>query len=163
MNMKAVVDWDGNPVPPRIIVMPEYRGMGTVYDTENGEHAIISKYRRPSALYADQTIHSNNQIHSSLACDEACHAGVAASLMLDSDGFMAEAHASHMAIVKDGVFYTPFVRCCPPGVTRKVLLEVCETNGIPAKEDDIVLDRVLDADEVSELPPCCYNLHLSIF
>eukprot|EP00040_Diaphanoeca_grandis_P022257 m.119281 g.119281 ORF g.119281 m.119281 type:complete len:317 (-) comp28721_c0_seq1:389-1339(-) len=151
MNMKAVVDWDGKPAAPRIIVMPEWRGMGTVYDTVKGEKAIISKYRRPSALYADQTIHSNNQIHSSLACDEACHAGVAAALMLDADGFFAETHASHMAIVKDGVFYTPFVRCCPPGVTRKVLLELCEANGIPAKEDDIVLERLFDADEVMVL------------
>lgn len=148
MNMKAVVDWDGKPSPPRIIVMPEWRGMGTVYDTVNGEKAIVSQYRRPSSVFADQKIHSNNQIHSSLACDEAVRAGVAASIMLDAEGFLAEAHASHMAIVKDGVLYTPHVRCCPPGVTRKVVLEVCEANGMPAKEDDIVLERLFDADEV---------------
>ena len=29
MNMKAVCDWDGQPVKPRMIVMPEWRGMGT--------------------------------------------------------------------------------------------------------------------------------------
>lgn len=148
MNMKAVVGWDGEPVPPRIIVMPEWRGMGTVYDMVNGEKAIVSKYRRPGALYADQTIHSNNQIHSSLACTEACEANVAAALMFDADGFLAETHASHMAIVKNGVFYTPHVRCCPPGVTRKLLLEICRANGIEAHEDDINSERLFDADEV---------------
>ena len=148
MNMKAVVNWDGTPSPPRIIVMPEWRGMSTVYDTVSGEKAIISQYRRPSPQFADQRIHSNNQIHSSLACDEATQAGVAAALMLDANGFLAEAHASHAAIVKDGVFYTPHVRCCPPGVTRKVLLEICLANNIDAKEDDITVDRLLDADEV---------------
>jgi branched-chain amino acid aminotransferase len=148
MNMKAVVNWDGTPAAPRIIVMPEWRGMETVYDTVKGEKAIVSTFRRPSPQFADQRIHSNNQIHSSLACDEAVRAGVAAAIMLDADGYLAEAHASHMAIVKDGVFYTPHVKCCPPGVTRKVLLEICEANGIEAHEDDIVLDRMFDADEV---------------
>lgn len=148
MNMKAVVNWDGTPSPPRIIVMPEWRGMGTVYDTVKGEKAIVSQYRRPSPQYADQRIHSNNQIHSSLACDEAVSKGVAAAIMLDSDGYLAEAHASHMAIVKDGVFYTPQVKCCPPGVTRKVLLEICEANGMEAHEQDIVVERMFEADEV---------------
>lgn len=149
MNMKAVVNWDGTPSKPRIIVMPEWRGMGTVYDAVKGEQAIISQYyRRPSPTYADQRIHSNNQIHSSLACDEAVQAGVAAALMLDADGFLAEAHASHMAIIKDGVFYTPKVKCCPPGVTRKVLLEVCRANGIDCLEDNITVERLFAADEV---------------
>lgn len=151
MNMKAVVNWDGTPAPPRIIVMPEWRGMGTIYDTVKGEHAVVSKYRRPAPQFADQKIHSNNQIHSSLACDEAVAAGVAAAVMLDSEGFLAEAHASHLAIVKDGVFYTPHVRCCPPGVTRKVLLEVCAENGIEGHEDDITADRMFEADEVMAL------------
>lgn len=149
MNMKAVVNWDGTPSPPRIIVMPEWRGMETVYDTIKGEKAIVSKlYRRPSPRYADQRIHSNNQIHSSLACDEATSKGVAAAIMLDEDDNLAEAHASHIAIVKDGVFFTPLVKCCPPGVTRKVLLEICNDNNIEAHEEDIAVDRMFDADEV---------------
>uniref|UniRef100_A0A7S4JBX9 Branched-chain-amino-acid transaminase n=1 Tax=Odontella aurita TaxID=265563 RepID=A0A7S4JBX9_9STRA len=148
MNMKAVRNWDGTPAKPRIIVMPEWRETGSVYDTSKGERAVVSRYRRPSPLYADQLIHSNNQIHSSLACDEANAAGVAAALMFDEDGYLAEAHASHAAIVKDGKVYTPHVRCCPPGVTRKVILEVCESNGIEAVEDDIALERVVGADEL---------------
>ena len=148
MNMKAVVNWDGTPSPPRIIVMPEWRGMGTVYDTVQGEKAIVSQYKRPAPAFADQRIHSNNQIHSSLACDEAVRAGVAAAIMLDADGFLAETHASHLALVKDGVFYTPQVRCCPPGVTRRVLLELCRAHGIEAHEDDILVERLYAADEV---------------
>lgn len=149
MNKKAIVNWDGTPAKPRIIVMPEWRGMETVYDGVKGEKAIISKlYRRPSPQFGDQRIHSNNQIHSSLACDEASQAGVAAALMLDADGYLAESHASHMAIVKNNVFYTPHVSCCPPGVTRKVLLEICNANSIEAHEDNISVDRLFDADEV---------------
>jgi len=136
--------------PPSTLPQP---GMGTIYDAVLGEKAILSKrYRRPSPTYADQTIHSNNQIHSSLACDEASSADVAASILLDADGYLAEAHASHIAIVKDGVLYTPRVRCCPPGVTRKVLLEICrEYEGDVvggAVEEDIAADRLFEADEV---------------
>jgi len=62
MNMKAVVNWDGTRAAQRIIVMPEWRGMGSVYDTVKGERAVLSKYRRPGPEFADQTIHSNNQV-----------------------------------------------------------------------------------------------------
>lgn len=148
MNMRAVVNWDGTPATPRIVVMPEWRGMESVYDSVRGERAIVSSYRRPSPAYADQRIHSNNQIHSSLACDEAAARGAAAAIMLDADGNLAEAHASHLAIVKGGALYTPRVRCCPPGVTRRVVLELCEADGIGAAEDDIALERLFDADEV---------------
>jgi len=148
MNMKAVCGWEGEPVDPTMIVMPEWRGQGTVYDAVKGERAIVSTLRRPTGVFADQTIHSNNQIHSSLACDEAMAAGVAAAIMLDAEGFLAETHASHIAIVKEGKFYTPFVRCCPPGVTRLVLLECCKENGIDGTEDNISVERLFDADEV---------------
>jgi len=70
MNNSALVNWDGTPSKPSILVMPEWRD--TVYGSKGGKKAIISKlYRRPSPEFADQRIHSNNQIHSSLACDEA--------------------------------------------------------------------------------------------
>lgn len=151
MNMRAVVNWDGTPAAPRIIVMPEWRGMESVYDTVRGERAIVSAYRRPAPAYADQRIHSNNQIHSSLACDEAAARGVAAAILLDDAGHVAEAHASHVALVKDGRLFTPRVRCCPPGVTRVVLLELCAAHGIPAAEDDVAVARLFAADEVMVL------------
>eukprot|EP00549_Striatella_unipunctata_P018435 CAMPEP_0118722276 /NCGR_PEP_ID=MMETSP0800-20121206/31265_1 /TAXON_ID=210618 ORGANISM="Striatella unipunctata, Strain CCMP2910" /NCGR_SAMPLE_ID=MMETSP0800 /ASSEMBLY_ACC=CAM_ASM_000638 /LENGTH=52 /DNA_ID=CAMNT_0006630387 /DNA_START=21 /DNA_END=175 /DNA_ORIENTATION=- len=52
MNNKAIVEMDkhtGRMVPSkfRIIVMPEWRGMETVYSSLEGERAIVSKlYRR---------------------------------------------------------------------------------------------------------------------
>merc|ERR1712107_628080 len=74
--------------------------------------------------------------------------GVAAAIMLDTEGCLAETHASHLAIVKDGTLYTPRVMCCPPGVTRKVILELCRANNIDSHEDDIKPERLFDADEV---------------
>ena len=123
--------------------------METIYDTVKGEKTIVLKlYRHPLPKYADQHIHSNNQIHLSLACDEATARGVAAAIILDEDDNLAEVHASHIAIIKDGVFYMPLVKCCPPGVTRKVLLEICSVNDIKSQEEDINVERLFNADEV---------------
>lgn len=68
--------------------------------------------------------------------------------MYDEDGYVAEAAASHMAIVRRGKLQTPFVRCSPTGVTRKVILELCHSHGIAAEESDITSDDVAAADEV---------------
>lgn len=146
MDLAAVINWNGSPSEPRIIVMPEYRGM--VYDAAHGVTLMTSSFKRPGPDMADQTSHDNNQNASSRALYEAKRAGKTSSLMYDADGFLAEAPASHVAIVTDGVVRTPHVRCCPPGVTRKVLLELCRANGIPSEEADLTREDVAAADEI---------------
>ncbi len=145
MDLAAVVDWDGRPSKPRIIVMPEYRG--DVYATD-GISLITSSFKRPGPDMVDQASHDNNQNASSRALFEAKSAGATSSLMYDNDGFLAEAPASHAAIITNGRLKTPFVRCNPPGITRKVILAVCEANDIPAEEADLTREEVAAADEI---------------
>lgn len=144
-DLAAVINWDGTLSKPRIIIMPEYRDM--VYDAAKGITLMTSSFRRPGPDMVDQSSHDNNQNASSRALFEAKHAGKTSSLMYDEESFLAEAPASHVAIVKDGTLRTPYVRCCPLGVTRKVILELCNANGIPAQEADITPDEVRGADE----------------
>jgi len=146
MDIAAVVDWDGAPSQPRIIVMPEYRDY--VYDAANGVSLMTSSFKRPGPDMVDQASHDNNQNASARALAEAKRAGHTSSLMYDAQGYLAEAPASHVAIVTAGKLLTPFVRCCPPGVTRKVLLELCHAHDIPAAEADITPDAVSEADEI---------------
>ncbi len=146
MDLAAVVNWDGTPSAPRIIIMPEYRD--NVYDAKNGISLMTSTFKRPGPDTVDQVSHDNNQNASSRALAEAKRAGNTSSLMYDPEGFLAEAPASHVAIIKDGALRTPFVRCCPPGVTRKVILEICAANGIAAEEADITPDEIRAADEM---------------
>ncbi|MEM7394801.1 MAG: aminotransferase class IV, partial [Verrucomicrobiota bacterium] len=47
-----------------------------------------------------------------------------------------------------GRLRTPYVRCNPPGVTRRVILELCRKHGIPAEEADLTRDEVREADEI---------------
>ena len=145
MDIRSVVDGEGRPSRPRIIVAPEYRT--AVYDS-NGIGAITSSFLRPGPETVDQRSHDNNQNASARACYEAKQRGVTTALMYDAQGFLAEAFASHVAIVRDGRLFTPRVRCCPEGVTRRVILELCAANGIAADEADISSDDVRDADEL---------------
>ncbi len=149
MDIAAVTDEFGVPSAPRIIVAPEYRD--AVYDAERGIAAITSSLKRPGPDMVDQRSHDNNQNASSRACSEAKRAGVTTALMYDAQGYLAEAFASHAAIVKNNVLLTPFVRACPEGVTRKVILELCRDHGIEAREADITSTEVGAADELMVL------------
>ena len=145
MDIANVVDGEGKPSAPRLIIAPEYRA--AVYDTQ-GINAITSSYFRAGPETVDQRSHDNNQNASARACYEAKQHGVTTALMYDADGFLAEAFASHVAIVRNERLFTPRVRCCPAGVTRRVILELCHANGIDAEEADISRTEVGDADEV---------------
>ena len=149
MDLAAVVDEFGVPSQPTIIVAPEYRD--AVYDAQGGISAINSRLLRPGPETVDQRSHDNNQNASSRACFEAKQAGVVTALMYDQAGYLAEAFASHAAIVQNGRLRTPFVRACPNGVTRKVVLEQCVANGIDACEADITREEVAAADELMVL------------
>jgi branched-chain amino acid aminotransferase len=145
MDIAAVVDDDGQPSVPRIIIAPEYRA--AVYDP-NGIRAITSSLLRAGPETVDQRSHDNNQNASARACREAKQRGVTTALMYDAQGFLAEAFASHAAIIRDGKLLTPHVRCCPEGVTRRVILELCAGNGVDAEAADISKADVHAADEL---------------
>ena len=146
MDLAAIIDWQGEPSEPQVIVMPEYRG--GVYDSQAGIDLVTSSFKRPGPDTVDQTSHDNNQNASSRALAEAKRLGATSALMYDPEGYLAEAPASHVAIVKDGRFLTPHVRCCPPGVTRQVLLEACVTLGIESCEADLTPEAIEEADEI---------------
>ena len=146
MDLAAIIDWQGEPSEPQVIVMPEYRG--GVYDSQTGINLVTSSFKRPGPDTVDQTSHDNNQNASSRALAEAKRLGATSALMYDPEGYLAEAPASHVAIVKDRRFLTPHVRCCPPGVTRQVLLEACVTLGIESCEADLTPRDIEQADEI---------------
>ncbi len=146
MDLAAVTDDFGVPSRPRLIIAPEYRD--AVYDALGGVSAITSSLLRPGPEMVDQRSHDNNQNASARACYQAKSLGATTALMYDSDGYLAEAFASHAAIIKNGELRTPHVRACPDGVTRRVILELCAANNIPATEADLTQAEVADADEL---------------
>ena len=109
---------------------------------------VTANIRRNSPLCLDSKIHHNNLINNILAKIEANHAGVDDAIMLDLNGFVAETNATNIFMIKDGVVYTPFPKACLPGITRGLIIEICNNNNIQILEQDISLTEMYNADEV---------------
>mgnify|MGYP002401657978 CR=1 FL=1 len=118
-----------------------------VYD-KSGITLKTAAHRRPPSDVLDQTIHSCNQLTSILATLEANASGADDALMLDTRGFVAETNATHLFFVLDGGVHTPTTAACPEGITRAVVIELCEQHDIECTVRDITLAEAYRADEV---------------
>lgn len=109
---------------------------------------VTSSVRRNSPMSIDSKIHHNNLINNILAKIEANHAGADAGLMLDKDGFVSEANGVNVFCIRNGKVYTPHASSCLPGITRGLIIELCEKHQIPVQEKDLSLTEFYTADEV---------------
>ncbi len=109
---------------------------------------ITTSVRRNSPMSLDSKIHHNNLINNILAKIEANYAGADAGLLLDKDGFVAEANGVNLFCVRKGVVYTPTADSCLPGITRGLVIEICRDNGLPIVERNLSVSEFYTADEV---------------
>jgi D-alanine transaminase len=73
----------------------------------------------------------------------------AGECILHRDGKITEATHSSVAGIKNGKLYThPLSNLILPGITRKVVLEICHTEGIPFEEVAISKDELHLMDEL---------------
>ncbi|NJB86427.1 branched-chain amino acid aminotransferase group I [Lewinella marina] len=107
-----------------------------------------SSVRRNSAMSIDSKVHHNNLINNILAKIEANHAGADAGLMLDKDGFVAEANGVNVFLIRRGKVRTPWADYCLPGITRATVLQLCHDHGIPCEEARLSTTEFYVADEV---------------
>jgi branched-chain amino acid aminotransferase group I len=128
-----------------LIVLAEWKE--PVYD-QDGIRLITSSIRRNSPQCIDSKIHHNNLINNILAKIEANVAGVDDAVMLDLNGFVSETNATNLFLVKRGVLLTPHADSCLPGITRAVVMQLAQTNGMPLSERNITLAEVYSADEL---------------
>lgn len=131
---------------PCLIVLAEWKPL--VYDNEAGIRVITSSMRRNNPQFLDSKIHHNNLLNNILAKIQANVAGVDAAVMLDHQGFVAELNDINLFMVKEGVVYTPFADACLHGITRGLVIEICNDKGIPVKEKNLSLTEFYTADEV---------------
>lgn len=128
-----------------LIVLAEWKA--PVYDNEAGIRLISSVQRRNSPEFLDSKIHHNNLLNNILAKIQSDIAGVDDAVMLDQNGFVAETNATNIFAVRDGVVLTPHGDACLPGITRKVVIELCRENQIPIEERNVSLTELHTADE----------------
>ena len=129
---------------PTLIILPEWKP--PVYPPQIT--LATSSVRRNSPQFLDSKIHHNNLLNNILAKIEANHAGADAGLMLDKDGFVSEANGVNVFCIYKGSVYTPHASSCLPGITRGLVLEICQELNIPAREQNLSLSEFYRADEV---------------
>ena len=86
-------------------------------------------------------------VNSILANQEVRRAGYDEALMLDTDGFVAEASGENLFIVRDGVVKTPPLTSVLPGITRATIMTLLREHGQPYVEERFTRDEVYIADE----------------
>lgn len=109
---------------------------------------VTSSIRRNSPMFLDSKIHHNNLLNNILAKIEANHAGADAGLMLDKDGYVSEANGVNIFCIYKGQVKTPFASSCLPGITRQLVIDLCNANKIPVSEKNLSLTEFYTADEV---------------
>lgn len=131
---------------PCLIVLAEWKPL--VYDNETGIRVITSSMRRNNPQFLDSKIHHSNLLNNILAKIQANVAGVDAAVMLDNNGFVAELNDINLFMIRNGVVYTPHADACLHGITRGLVIELCNAKGIPIEEKNLSLTEFYTADEV---------------
>lgn len=104
--------------------------------------------RRPAPAALMPQVKSLNYLNNILAKVESIQAGAAEGLMLNEQGYVAECTGDNLFIVRDGEVRTPPVTDGSlDGITRQVIFELCEREGLPIREVSISRYDIYTADE----------------
>ena len=95
---------------------------------------IVETRRQPSCALPSQ-VKSLNYLNNILAKQEARMAQTFDGLLLNTEGFLAEATTSNFFFVKDQQLCTPSLQCgILPGITREIVLGLVKKEGIGLQE-----------------------------
>lgn len=108
---------------------------------------VTSSFQRPNpkSCFVDAKV-SGHYINSILAASEAKAKGFDEALLLDTDGYVAEAPGANFFFEKDGVLYTPPRGNILPGITRATVMQLCRQAGIRVEERLFTIDEVKEGD-----------------
>lgn len=114
----------------------------------NGIEAIVADRCRIAPEALSPNAKTNNYLNMMLAQKEVSAEQPGSwALMCDREGNLAEGAGCNFFIVRDGVVYTPTTEFILAGVSRQVVIELCEEMGIALRESNVSLEQALSADE----------------
>lgn len=91
---------------------------------------------------------NGHYVNSMLALNTALKAGFDETIMLDPEGYVAEASAANVFLLRDGVLHTPEVTSCLQGITRDSVIQLAQRElGIEVRERRMTRDELYTADE----------------
>jgi branched-chain amino acid aminotransferase len=131
---------------PTIVIIAEHKTADPDV-TRAGIRLATSATRRPPPDTLDPKLNCHSKLHEVIALLQALRAGADEALMLDPHGFVATCNATNFFVVRRGEVWTSTGRYCMNGITRALVLEIAGDLGLPARERDMSLTEVYDADE----------------
>jgi branched-chain amino acid aminotransferase len=111
-----------------------------------GAHLWIAGTPRFPAASIDPTAKNYHWGDLTKGLLEAHDAGADTAVLLDADGYVTEGPGFNIFIVRDGQVLSPD-RGALEGITRRSVLDGCESAGIPAKIAPLRAEDLLNADE----------------
>ena len=116
---------------------------------EKGLKVVTAATRRHRPDTLNTQIKSLNYLNNILGLQEAIRYGADEAIMLNDSGYVTEATADNIFVIRGGEVATPPAYLgLLKGVTRGLVLEIAQGMGIPAAEKVLVMQDVYAADEV---------------
>jgi len=154
----------------RPIVFLGFGAMG-LYAVENPIHVVVAAFpwgaylgeeglrdgiRAKVSSFARNHVNSvmakgkicGHYVNNILAKTEAVGMGYDEAIMLDVDGYVAEASGENIFVVRQGIIYTPHVTGVLDGITRDSVLRIAADAGYRVVERTIARDELYIADEI---------------
>ncbi|HLD46127.1 MAG TPA: branched-chain amino acid transaminase [bacterium] len=117
---------------------------------KNGIRAKISSISRlrPNINFVKAKA-GGNYPNSILAKREAMQDGYHEAIMLDTDGYVAEASGENIFVIRDGIVRTPpATASILNGITRDSVIQLLRDDNIPLREEKILREELYVADEI---------------
>jgi branched-chain amino acid aminotransferase len=116
---------------------------------EKGLSIITVATRRNIPTGVNPRVKSLNYLNNIYAKIEAIRSGAPEALMLNQEGYVAEATGDNIFIVKKGILITPALHVgLLEGITRNTVMDLARERNIPVEEKVFTLYDVYTADEV---------------
>ncbi len=133
---------------PCLFIIADQLSVMDVADETPGITLHVAQTLRTPAVCLDPRIKSLNYLNNILARIEANRAGADEALMLNLDGYVSEGSVDNVFIVSQGVLRTPPLGDgLLAGITRAVVIEAAGDIGIGCREESLLPDDLLAADE----------------
>lgn len=117
------------------------------YLGDNLLRATISSYSRPHPKSIKiEAKACGHYVNSILASTEAKTKGFDESILLDTEGFLAEGPGSNLFFEKNGKLYTPQLGHILPGITRATVIELCKILNIELIQGQFTEEDLINAD-----------------
>jgi len=131
---------------PTIVIIPEYKVADKSVTDDGIKLALVDTIR--DFRVQNPNINSLSKHNCIAACIEAERKGADEGLMLDPNGFVSTCNSTNFFIIRSNEVWTSSGQYCLHGITRSIVIDLCNKNGIAIFEKNFTIGDVHSADEV---------------